>query len=528
MNDINIPSELTEMIKHRRVIPFLGAGFSAALKLPEWDKLLSSVAGEIEGCMPYDEVKKCCNGDPLQIAEYYLILCDHSIGPIRHAISRSLQSTSSPLESGAHVELINLGAPHIYTTNYDELIEGAYRQLEQPVEVVALPKHVATASGNRTQVVKYHGDLRHESTLVLTESSYYARLDFESPMDLKFRSDLLGKSVLFIGYSFRDINIRIIWFKLMRMMKDIPQGDRPSSYIVRFGRNPVLEKLYEEVGIKTIVLDANNEAHTIEDKSRILDDFMFQLAAISSPDGKIPGSDKHQFVTRSLLAQIDGILSEESRIRTVRRGIFTTRKRIGGRLEPLIALLSRRVTPKVYSEDVANCALRLIHYDAAPYIMPALAMLAGKHAASYGAHTFVTAIVARSMASSESRSLLLKKDAPWNLYWGAKLTDTECEPILGMFESELQYQDQLSENDDLAYVVDPICRIANGEIFSGNDSLTTRAHDLLNEAIKRYPSIASYVPKPKSAPEVDDIAQEILSAQRTARAEFEKMIADQA
>ena len=126
----------------------------------------------------------------------------------------------SPISSTPHVELINLNPQQIYTTNYDEVIEQTYRRLEHPYSFVALPKHIAGSNKGKTQVVKYHGDLRYDQSLVLTESSYYNRLEFESPMDLKFRSDLLGQSVLFIGYSFRDINIRIIWFKLMEMMRD--------------------------------------------------------------------------------------------------------------------------------------------------------------------------------------------------------------------------------------------------------------------------------------------------------------------
>ena len=528
MSDIQIPSELIEMIRQRRVIPFLGAGFSASLKLPEWDTLLSSIANEIEGCPPYDEIKKCCNSDPLQIAEYYLILCDHSIGPIRHAISRSLQSTLSPLESGAHVELINIGAPHVYTTNYDELIESTYRLLEQPVEVVALPKHVATATGARTQIVKYHGDLRHESTLVLTESSYYARLDFESPMDLKFRSDLLGKSVLFIGYSFRDINIRIIWFKLMRMMKDIPQEDRPSSYIVRFSKNIVLEKLYEEVGIKTIVLDPDNSSRDGDKRTQLLNDFMFLLSAQACPDVKIPGSDKHQYVSKALLNRIDRTLTEEDKLRSTRRGIFLARRRIGGGVDSMISLLSRRTTPKQYASDVAACALRLLQYDSAPYFLPALAVLASKHALLYGPHSFITTTVARAMASSESRSLILKSDAPWQVYWGTQIGDSEANIILATFNAEIQYQAHAEENDDIAYVVDPIIRIINREIFNGSDSIVTKATELIDEAIKLYPSIGNYTPEPKAPPKVDLISAEVLKKQRAIHANDDNENADDA
>lgn len=35
-----------------------------------------------------------------------------------------------------------------------------------------------------------------------------------SPLDIKLRADALGKSILFIGYSLTDINIRYLLYKL--------------------------------------------------------------------------------------------------------------------------------------------------------------------------------------------------------------------------------------------------------------------------------------------------------------------------
>jgi len=64
---------LVYMLKARRVIPFIGAGFSASLNFPEWDGLLSRLADDIEGALPYNEVKNFCNGDFLQIAPYHLL-----------------------------------------------------------------------------------------------------------------------------------------------------------------------------------------------------------------------------------------------------------------------------------------------------------------------------------------------------------------------------------------------------------------------------------------------------------------------
>lgn len=121
MNKFKVPTELIEMANSRRVIPFIGAGFSAGLNLPDWDTLLSKIADDLDDNLSYSDVKGLCNNDPLQIAEYYYLKCDGSIGPIRHAISSALRNDINPVYSASHIELINLGAPQIYTTNYDDL-----------------------------------------------------------------------------------------------------------------------------------------------------------------------------------------------------------------------------------------------------------------------------------------------------------------------------------------------------------------------------------------------------------------------
>jgi NAD-dependent SIR2 family protein deacetylase len=50
--DVQIPDDLVALVAERRVIPFIGAGFSAALDLPDWASLLGRLAEETEGVLP--------------------------------------------------------------------------------------------------------------------------------------------------------------------------------------------------------------------------------------------------------------------------------------------------------------------------------------------------------------------------------------------------------------------------------------------------------------------------------------------
>ncbi len=90
----------------------------------------------------------------------------------------------------------------------------------------------------------------------MTESSYFERLDFEEPLDIKLRADILGKTILFIGYSLNDINIRVLLYKLNKMWKNSNcQSAQPKSYMFLGKPNPVQQEILEARGIKTFVSD---------------------------------------------------------------------------------------------------------------------------------------------------------------------------------------------------------------------------------------------------------------------------------
>lgn len=503
-----IPTKLVSMLKSRRVIPFLGAGFSAGLSLPDWDSLLKVLADELGGELDYAEVKRLCNGDHLQIAEYYLLMSDHRIGPLRHAIATALSTNHlDVLSSAPHIELVNLGAHQIYTTNYDDSIEKTFRTLRQAVEVVSLPKDVATSTGANTQVIKYHGDLRHENTLVLTESSYYARLDLESPMDLKFRSDLLGRSVLFIGYSFRDINIRVIWFKLIRMMKDISSEDRPTSFIVTFSKNPVLERLYAEVGIETICLDPDGKATDSLSRTKLLSDFMLDLSMATSSDSTIPGKPTTpQFCSSAL---IDRILKQ------INNEIPTTRLRfrfgVRGQsptLENLLSQAAKRSIPTSLKGAIGTVLSSLVSSD---IITAGGTNLALSYAKIFGSESFVTSVIARSLASEGGREILLGKNHSWETLWGGKLSRQDGERMIHLFDRELiGHKNKETEDHDLAYLADVLHRMVAGEIFDINQNeITELAKKRLGHASEVYPEISEYVPSRGEEPDVDEIIREI-------------------
>lgn len=110
------------------------------------------------------------------------------------------------------------------------------------------------------QIVKYHGDFSSDESLVLTESSYMRRMDLASPLDIKLRSDALGKSLLFIGYSMQDPDTRLLLFRLHELWKMTPYAEaRPRSFLVTTHPNPVQERVLQEWGVTSLVAAGDKE-----------------------------------------------------------------------------------------------------------------------------------------------------------------------------------------------------------------------------------------------------------------------------
>jgi hypothetical protein len=187
------------------------------------------------------------------LAEYYRIERG-SIGPLRSWMDRHWAvSTEKVRTSAAHKLIVTLDFPIIYTTNYDRNIEAAFEAHGRDYIKIASARDIARTRQGVTQIVKFHGDFDDDTSLVITETDYFDRLAFESPLDIKFRSDALGKTLLFIGYSMTDINIRLLLHNLSCTWARSGYGnDRPSSFAFLGRPNPIQEAILAQWGVTAL------------------------------------------------------------------------------------------------------------------------------------------------------------------------------------------------------------------------------------------------------------------------------------
>lgn len=263
--------DLKRLYRERRIIPFVGAGASMAVAWgkdetkksgPSWSELVDQAARDLGATDP-DLMR--VRGTDLQILEYFGI-SNAGFAKLTNwlSIEFSRATDENIMASPIHAELAQLEKCRmIYTTNYDNFIERALQKSGKKVHIVS-SEHSISHDMDATQVIKFHGDFNSPESMVLSESHYMERMRLESAMDFKLRGDLLGRAVLFIGYSFRDPNVNYIFHVVNRLFSNLPgsySGRR--AYIILPEPSEFERRLFHARNIEVIPVSSKNLAEGV-------------------------------------------------------------------------------------------------------------------------------------------------------------------------------------------------------------------------------------------------------------------------
>jgi hypothetical protein len=248
-------TELMHAYRRGRLLLFVGSGVSANLGLPSWSALIERLAMELG----YDPMIFSSYGTHLALAEYYKRK-KGTLGPLRSWMDREWHNPKINIgESEIHRHIALGKFSKIYTTNYDRWLELAHEYHKVNYCKIASVADLVTAAEGHRQIVKFHGDFDDDASIVLDETSYYERLNFDSPLDIKLSNDVLGSSVLFIGYSISDLNIRLLFYRLTKMWgRHALASARPKSFLFTSRPNPVAEEVLSHWGIEMIVSEEDD------------------------------------------------------------------------------------------------------------------------------------------------------------------------------------------------------------------------------------------------------------------------------
>lgn len=258
-------AELRSLYRDGRLLPFVGAGVSASVtwtdgetecRGPSWDELVERAALELG----FEDIQLVrARGTDLQILEYFKLQFDGHTR-LTNWLVRDMNPSDSKLKKSAiHNELVEMEkCSVIYTTNFDDFIERSFKIHNRRHKAVAIEAHMRTEDGI-TEVVKFHGDWNHPERMVLTESDYERRMEFNTPMDLRLWSDLLNRSILFLGYSFRDQNVAYLFRQVNERFAQLPNttsGHR--AHIVVQEPSQFERRLFRERNMEVVAIDSHD------------------------------------------------------------------------------------------------------------------------------------------------------------------------------------------------------------------------------------------------------------------------------
>lgn len=195
---------LIKIVRQEDVTLFIGAGFSLEAHAPSVSALKEAILNEMSA-----ESRKAHENDGLdKLSEYYVEEeCCGSRNSLVHMLKGMFEFT--PVSLDDHMALAHIPHfHHIFTTNYDTLLEDSYPEYDR--QVIRTDKDCALIDSKKpVTIFKIHGDFTDPDSLLITSKDYS---DFfmhrRNPEMWKLvETEFLTKNIVFIGYSLEDENI---------------------------------------------------------------------------------------------------------------------------------------------------------------------------------------------------------------------------------------------------------------------------------------------------------------------------------
>lgn len=218
---INFINESKRIIRkaseNKKLVIFVGAGISANSGYPSWGSLVEEFANGLGM-----DTKNISQEDYLKIPQYYYN--SRKEKEYYDVIFNKFKVQVKP--NPIHDLIFDLNPYHVVTTNYDELLEEAARNKGIFYDVVSKDKDLPYTPNNN-MIIKMHGELKNKN-IVLKEDDYLSYFKNFKLIQNYIKSLISTYTILFIGYSVSDINVKYIF----QWVKDILGNDFQQAYFL--------------------------------------------------------------------------------------------------------------------------------------------------------------------------------------------------------------------------------------------------------------------------------------------------------
>ena len=246
---------LREKAELNKLVVFVGSGVSCNVPgMPSWHDLIAEMAKSInfsncDSCYHKEECMKLCSRctdrgectakcltsedystyDFLKIPQYVYNFRTETYHRVLRDCVKDKVVPTAPLSKA----IFSINPTHIITTNYDRLLETSESEFRDQYDIIVTDKDLLNADKSK-YIIKMHGDVLRPETIVLKEQDYLEYSQKHVLIELFVKSLLADHTILFLGYSLNDYNVKLIvsWINYLRSQNKAFSKDRKVGYIV--------------------------------------------------------------------------------------------------------------------------------------------------------------------------------------------------------------------------------------------------------------------------------------------------------
>ena len=261
MNEETLIEKFSESLVKGNGIFFIGSGISAPSGFPTWKSLLEPLVKDLN-------IEISDSDDLTEIAQFIVNEYTGNKGPL---LSDLLSVFNSKKEINSYHEiLVRTNIKKIWTTNFDMLLENAFRTYNIETEIKSNDSDfIRNNKKENIQIVKMHGCVnRNPKDIIFIQEDYEDFFSNKPAIANQLQSDLLSNSFLFIGYNFGDINLKNILIETRRLSNRIT---RPHFLIQKresdkSRRQELWCNNLKRFGIETLIIEDYSELNKILNK----------------------------------------------------------------------------------------------------------------------------------------------------------------------------------------------------------------------------------------------------------------------
>lgn len=205
--------EFSAAVRDEHAAVFVGAGVSMAAGYPSWTGLLAEIGEELG-------IRSSDVHDLAALAQWS-IQENGGATRVRNVIKREI---GRELEIPEALRIIaRLPVRMLWTTNYDRLVERAFASISRPLDVVSGAGDLSLrATPGAARLFKMHGSVERLDDIVISTDDYELYRSKRGSFLPLLQAHLTSMSMLFVGLSLTDPNIRHVLSSIRESFTDAP------------------------------------------------------------------------------------------------------------------------------------------------------------------------------------------------------------------------------------------------------------------------------------------------------------------